>query len=385
MEILQLIYDFLFPTHSIGEQQAVIPLALALAPALLKGAGSIWGNARRRNASQEQRRALEDQKRRQLSQFRGLQDSLQGSYRTRISDIGENINYFDKNFETLNVDRSDINEMTQGARNFANESKFNAATAGHGRAAGEDIAREEARRTTANSIGQAKQAAGSSADLLGSLALSQMSENSRMRQIDQQSAQQNFSAQQSAQNRYLQAQGQKQSALNQSAQFNFAADSAEVNSQNQKTSGMISLRDQQSEVRLNAGQAAFTTGSSLMDLERGYDQAIGAQRGVSAELRANNIQNIFGMLGDTASAGGDWMNQSQQMQGFGDSSNQERAPQSQAGVYGYGGGFATSGFGSGGLYGGRAPQSQPGMYGYGGGFNTNGFGYGNGFNGGIWN
>ena len=97
--------------------------------------------------------------------------------------------------------------------------------AGGGRVAGEDIMREQARQSTANTLAASQRAGGSSSDLLTAALMGQQQEGAQMQNIDISSQQQRQQMGQQAQQNYLQSLGQTAAAQAQQAGLQFESES----------------------------------------------------------------------------------------------------------------------------------------------------------------
>lgn len=97
--------------------------------------------------------------------------------------------------------------------------------AGGGRVAGEDIMREQARQSTANTLAASQRAGGSSSDLLTAALMGQQQEGTQMQNIDINSQQQRQQMGQQAQQNYLQSLGQTAAAQAQQAGLQFQSES----------------------------------------------------------------------------------------------------------------------------------------------------------------
>ena len=98
--------------------------------------------------------------------------------------------------------------------------------AGGGRVAGEDIMREQARQSTANTLAAAQRAGGSSSDLLTAALMGQQQEGAQMQNIDITSQQQRQQQGQQAQQNYLMSLGQTAAASAQQAGMQFQSENA---------------------------------------------------------------------------------------------------------------------------------------------------------------
>jgi hypothetical protein len=95
---------------------------------------------------------------------------------------------------------------------------------GGGRVAGEDIARQQASQSTANTLAAAQRAGGSSSDLLTAALMGQQQEGAQMQNIDVMSQKQRFEWQGQAQQNYLQSLGQTAAAQAQQAGLQFQSE-----------------------------------------------------------------------------------------------------------------------------------------------------------------
>ena len=148
--------------------------------------------------------------------------------------------------------------------------------AGGGRIAGEDIARQQASQTTANTIAASQRAGGSSSDLLTAALMGQQNENMLMQNIDITSQQTRQNMQQRAQDTYLAALGRTAGAAAQQAGLQFQSESG---------------KEQQ---LLGFAQDQFQGGMAL-------DQSLFEQQQASAAAVQNAKSAIWSGIGGIAS------------------------------------------------------------------------------------
>jgi len=148
--------------------------------------------------------------------------------------------------------------------------------AGGGRVAGEDIMREQARQSTANTLAFAQRAGGSSSDLLTAALMGQQQEGTLMQNIDITSQQTRQNMQQRAQDTYLAALGQTAGAQAQQAGLQFESESG---------------KQQQ---LLGLAQGQFQGGMAL-------DQSLFEQQQASAAAVQNAKSAIWSGIGGLAS------------------------------------------------------------------------------------
>jgi hypothetical protein len=148
--------------------------------------------------------------------------------------------------------------------------------AGGGRVAGEDIMREQARQSTANTLAFAQRAGGSSSDLLTAALMGQQQEGTLMQNIDITSQQTRQNMQQRAQDTYLATLGQTAAAQAQQAGLQFESESG---------------KQQQ---LLGLAQGQFQGGMAL-------DQSLFEQQQASAAAVQNAKSAIWSGIGGIAS------------------------------------------------------------------------------------
>lgn len=122
--------------------------------------------------------------------------------------------------------------------------------AGGGRVAGEDIARQQASQSTANTIAASQRAGGSSSDLLTAALMGQQQEGTQMQNIDIASQQQRQQMGQQAQQSYLQSLGQTAAAQAQQAGLQFQ-------SENSKQQQLLGLSQDQFQGGIQLDQSLF--------------------------------------------------------------------------------------------------------------------------------
>jgi hypothetical protein len=158
--------------------------------------------------------------------------------------------------------------------------------AGGGRVAGEDIMREQARQSTANTLAFAQRAGGSSSDLLTAALMGQQQEGAQMQNIDIASQQQRQQMGQQAQQNYLQSLGQTAAAQAQQAGLQFESESG---------------KQQQ---LLGLAQGQFQGGMAL-------DQSLFEQQQAAAGAVQNAKSAIWSGIGGVASTVGSGLTQMQ--------------------------------------------------------------------------
>jgi len=158
--------------------------------------------------------------------------------------------------------------------------------AGGGRVAGEDIMREQARQSTANTLAASQRAGGSSSDLLTAALMGQQQEGAQMQNIDITSQQQRQQMGQQAQQNYLQSLGQTAAAQAQQAGLQFESEAS-------KQQQLLGLSQQQ-----------FQGGMAL-------DQSIFEQQQAAAAAVQNAKSAIWSGIGGIASTIGGGLTQMQ--------------------------------------------------------------------------
>ena len=161
--------------------------------------------------------------------------------------------------------------------------------AGGGRVAGEDIMREQARQSTANTLAASQRAGGSSSDLLTAALMGQQQEGAQMQNIDITSQQQRQQMQQQAQQNYLQSLGQTAAAQAQQAGLQFESESG---------------KQQQ---LLGLAQGQFQGGMAL-------DQSLFEQQQAAAGAVQNAKSAIWSGIGGVASTIGGGLTQMRNQQ-----------------------------------------------------------------------
>ncbi len=122
--------------------------------------------------------------------------------------------------------QADITKYAQAQQEAENQKLM---ASGGGRVAGQAIAEEQARQTTANTLAAAQRGAQSGSDLLTAALMGQQQEGSQMQNIASQSMQQRQQMQQSAQQNYLQQMGMTAAAQAQQAGLQFQSESQRAN------------------------------------------------------------------------------------------------------------------------------------------------------------
>jgi len=161
--------------------------------------------------------------------------------------------------------------------------------AGGGRVAGEDIMREQARQSTANTLAFAQRAGGSSSDLLTAALMGQQQEGTLMQNIDITSQQTRQNMQQRAQDTYLATLGQTAAAQAQQAGLQFESESG---------------KQQQ---LLGLAQGQFQGGMAL-------DQSLFEQQQAAAGAVQNARSAIWSGIGGVASTVGAGLTQMRNQQ-----------------------------------------------------------------------
>jgi len=161
--------------------------------------------------------------------------------------------------------------------------------AGGGRVAGEDIMREQARQSTANTLAFAQRSGGSSSDLLTAALMGQQQEGTLMQNIDITSQQTRQNMQQRAQDTYLATLGQTAAAQAQQAGLQFESESG---------------KQQQ---LLGLAQGQFQGGMAL-------DQSLFEQQQAAAGAVQNANTAIWSGIGGVASTIGSGLTQMRNQQ-----------------------------------------------------------------------
>lgn len=231
----------------------------------------------------------------------------------------------------LSTYQADISKFTKAEQAAALGKQM----AGGGRVAGEDIARQQAMQSTANTIAASQRAGGSSSDLLTAALMGQQQEGTAMQNIDVTSQQQRQQMGQQAQQNYLQSLGQTAAAQAQQAGLQFESESGKQQqllglSQQQFQGGLAldqSLFEQQqqaaaavqnakSAIWSGIGGVASSIGGGLTQMQNQKDNMDmlkmmypqgnqNAYQTGNVQQRMGNISNVIGAnkMGATASLG----------------------------------------------------------------------------------
>jgi hypothetical protein len=238
---------------------------------LVGGIANIFGAS---GQAKEAKRQLESQK-------------LFGMQQRNKFDAG--FNDLISNAKRLPTYQADITRFAK-AENAAEMAKR--MVSGGARVAGEDIQRENARQTTANTLASAQRGATSGMDLMTAALFAQNQENQQMRDIDIQSGQTRQSLEQQAQQNYLSSLGQTAAAQAQQAGMQFQSESQRANNV------------------LNAQQRMFEGG---MNLDQNLFAQEQAQAGAVANANAAIWSGIGGLAGGVGKGLMDLNSQNQQM------------------------------------------------------------------------
>lgn len=261
--------------------------ALSIASSVLGGVGGLIGASKAIKQGRKQISSLEDQREQALGRFGDIRDVVTSGYEDYLSRL--------QGLPTLEIDRSLADRALE-------QSRERMIGAGGGRVAGEELLREEARRTTAGQIEAARAAVGDGAGLLGAISLAGMSEAGRMREID-------IQTQRQRERELLQAQSAYESGLITRSQFERQAELAEFTAESRKqrdiASGELSFAERKGEL-----------GFQEMGIEKEYDQAIAAQRAAIQQAKASRAQSIFGMVSGGLGAFADYKRDQQIMERF---------------------------------------------------------------------
>ena len=175
--------------------------------------------------------------------------------------------------------------------------------AGGGRVAGEDIMREQARQSTANTLAASQRAGGSSSDLLTAALMGQQQEGAQMQNIDITSQQQRQQMGQQAQQNYLQSLGQTAAAQAQQAGLQFESESG-------KQQQLLGLAQGQFQGGMALDQSLFEQQQAAAGAVQNAKSAIwsgigGVASTVGAGLtQMRNQQDNLAMLGQIYGGGG---------------------------------------------------------------------------------
>ena len=261
--------------------------ALSIASSVLGGVGGLIGASKAIKQGRKQIGNLQDQREQALGRFGDIRDVVTSGYEDYLSRL--------QGLPTLEIDRSLADRALE-------QSRERMIGAGGGRVAGEELLREEARRTTAGQIEAARAAVGDGAGLLGAISLAGMSEAGRMREID-------IQTQRQRERELLQAQSAYESGLISRSQFERQAELAEFTAESRKqrdiASGELSFAERQ-------GQLGFQE----MGIEKEFDQAIAAQRAAIQQAKASRAQSIFGMVSGGLGAAANYKRDQQIMERF---------------------------------------------------------------------
>jgi len=257
--------------------EPLIGAAIKAGGALVSGIGGIFAAGRLKRAAQENRKRLADEKETALSAFGDIRDTVTSGYQDYINQL--------QMLPELGIDRSFADAALQASRDRM-------VGAGGGRVAGEELLREEARRTTANQIEAARAAAGDGAGLLGAISLAGMSEAGRMREIDIQSQAQR-------ERELTRAQESLEQGLITRSEFERIAQQNEFRAATRRGENIA-------EATLGFAERQGQLGLQEMGIEKEYNQALAAQRMAIAQARAQQISGVFNAMGGTASSFADF-------------------------------------------------------------------------------
>jgi len=257
--------------------EPLIGAAIKAGGALVSGIGGIFAAGRLKRAAQQNRQRLADEKETALSAFGDIRDTVTSGYQDYINQL--------QMLPELGIDRSFADAALQASRDRM-------VGAGGGRVAGEELLREEARRTTANQIEASRAAAGDGAGLLGAISLAGMSEAGRMREIDIQSQAQR-------ERELTRAQESLEQGLITRSEFERIAQQNEFRAARAKGLDVA-------EATLGFAQTQGQLGLREMGIEQEYNQALAAQRMAIAQARGQQISGVFNALGGTASTFADF-------------------------------------------------------------------------------
>lgn len=190
------------------------PIGMGLS--VLGGVGNIIGAAGQKKEAK-----------RQLADFRTFAGTQRSALQAGQADVMAKA-------KALPTYQMDLTKFAQ-AQQAAELGKMQASA---GRVAGEDLAREQVRQTTANTLAAAQRGAMSATDLLTSALFAQGQEGAQMRDITQSSMQQRQAMQQQAQQNYLASLGQTAAAEAQQRGIQFE-------SELQKAQNILGLSQQQ--------------------------------------------------------------------------------------------------------------------------------------------
>tara|TARA_Y100001972_G_scaffold55929_1_gene68807 strand:- start:9399 stop:10367 length:969 start_codon:yes stop_codon:yes gene_type:complete len=257
--------------------EPLIGAAIKAGGALVSGIGGIFAAGRLKRAAQQNRQRLADEKETALSAFGDIRDTVTSGYQDYINQL--------QMLPELGIDRSFADAALQASRDRM-------VGAGGGRVAGEELLREEARRTTANQIEAARAAAGDGAGLLGAISLAGMSEAGRMREIDIQSQAQR-------ERELTRAQESLEQGLITRSEFERIAQQNEFRAATRRGENIA-------EATLGFAERQGQLGLQEMGIEKEYNQALAAQRMAIAQARAQQISGVFNAMGGTASSFADF-------------------------------------------------------------------------------
>tara|TARA_Y100000361_G_scaffold152060_1_gene170680 strand:+ start:266 stop:1075 length:810 start_codon:yes stop_codon:yes gene_type:complete len=263
---------------------------LPIAGSVLKGVGSLIAAGQVKRQAKDQLSDLKSQRGRALSQFGDIEDTVTTGYQDYIAQLGT--------LPELQVDRSLADRALEQTRERM-------IGAGGGRVAGEELLREEARRTTANQIEAARASVGDGAGLLGAISLAGMSEAGRMRDLD-------IQTQRQRERELLRAQSAYESGLISRSEFEKQAELAEFTAQTRKERSIA-------EAGLGFAERQGELGFQRMGIEKEFNQAISAQQAAIAQARGQMFQAGFGMVGSALGAAGDFRFQQDYLQAIKDS------------------------------------------------------------------
>lgn len=222
-----------------------------------------------------------DEAERQMNAQKSFAERQRGAFKSGYTDLISQA----KGLSTYQGDLTKYNK----AEALARQNQMQAA--GATRVAGEQYARENASRATANMMAQARKAGGSSSNLLTAALMGQQQESAAQEDISARSQQQIFNQQNLAQQQYLGQLGTSAAAAAQQAGLEFQSKSQKENqllglTESQFKEGM-SLEDQlfgqeqakaaayqnaKSAIWSGIGGIASGIGGGLMNMQQGADQ-----------------------------------------------------------------------------------------------------------------
>lgn len=243
-------------------------LAVAGAGAAGKVIGGIIGGRKKRRAAEKLKRRMEQRRKEIEEAGQKHLENVRGMYSGAFETLA--------NIPELDIDTSQVDNFFSTVKREADRS--------YGRAAGEEIARDNVRQETADSLARVSNAGGSVADVLGFLGDAEQRERRSMREID-------YQAINEREDRITRNMDRLSQAALKKADFYNAKEMAEQQDQVQRG---LRMTDFQTSAGMNV---ANIENQNAMNLIEGGDAIAQASANVDM-VKANNVSNTFNAIGD---------------------------------------------------------------------------------------